>query len=187
MTSRAGFLITCCFANPRISHSRCAKFSSLRRHPSCAALRAIVAAPHEACRSSRCYIIAFFHRRICLYIRRCRALAHPHVWVTMTRRAGLCAGRQHHRRESRLGLRRHVLRLRHARVGEQGEGQFTREELAPLAKVNVESLEGIRLLHLCHRRRQEGAVDAIRCPDYWLDYDRHRSSRCTSRCRSRRR
>ena len=51
--------------------------------------------------------------------------------------------REHHRgAPSRPGDRRYVLRLRHAGPGGTKEkGKFTREELAPLAKVNVESLK----------------------------------------------
>ena len=39
------------------------------------------------------------------------------------------------------------------------KGKFTREELAPLAKVNIESLKEYRLFHLRHRRRRQGADD----------------------------
>ena len=44
------------------------------------------------------------------------------------------------------------------------KGEFTREELAPLAKVNVDVAQGIRLLHPRHGERQAASNSTSRRP-----------------------
>ena len=73
-------------------------------------------------------------------------------------RARLRARRHGHRRAPRLDLRRHVLGLRHAGHRSKKKGEFTREELAPLAEVNVTSLKEFDFFTYGQGGRQEGRV-----------------------------
>ena len=97
------------------------------------------------------------------------ALAHPHVWVTM-------------KSELLYAPDGKVTGIRHAwsfddmfsTFATQGleskeKGKFTREELAPLAKVNVESLKefGYFTFATADGKKAELADPA---PGYWLDY-----------------
>src|SRR6202051_1874645 len=100
-----------------------------------------------------------------------RADAHPHVWVTMTEELLYAADGS-------------VTGVRHAwtfddmfsAFATQGleaktKGQFTREELAPLAKENVEPLKeypSFNYAKVDGRRDKNAFRDPI---DYWLDYD----------------
>jgi ABC-type uncharacterized transport system substrate-binding protein len=98
------------------------------------------------------------------------ATAHPHVWVTM-------------RSELVYAPDGTLTGIRHAwtfddvfstyatqGLAQQTKGQFTREELAPLAKENVESLKEYGFFNYAH---VEGArkKDAFGEPEnYWLDF-----------------
>jgi ABC-type uncharacterized transport system substrate-binding protein len=96
------------------------------------------------------------------------AQAHPHVWVTM-------------KSELVYGPDGSVTGVRHAwtfddmfsTFATQGleskeKGKFTREELAPLAKVNVESLKEYDYFTIA---RANGKKAELNPPaDYWLDY-----------------
>lgn len=100
-----------------------------------------------------------------------RADAHPHVWVTMTE-------------ELLYAPDGTVTGVRHAwtfddmfsafatqGIEQKTKGEFTREELAPLAKVNVESLKEYAYFTYARidgKRRKDAFVDPI---DYFLDYD----------------
>jgi len=97
-----------------------------------------------------------------------QASAHPHVWVTMKSELVYAADGT-------------VTGVRHAwtfddmfsTYATQGleskkKGEFTREELSPLAKVNVESLKEYDYFTVAH-------VDGKKAPlkepeDYWLDF-----------------
>jgi ABC-type uncharacterized transport system substrate-binding protein len=100
-----------------------------------------------------------------------RAEAHPHVWVTMTE-------------EILFGSQGALTGVRHAwtfddmfsafatqGIEQKTKGTFSREELAPLAKVNVESLKDYGYFTYA---RVEGKrlKNAFGQPvDYYLDYD----------------
>ena len=97
------------------------------------------------------------------------AAAHPHVWVTMRSELlyapdGSVTGVRHHWAFDDMfsafatqGLQSKV------------KGQFTREELAPLAKVNVESLkEYAYFTYATADGKKAPLSDPL--PDYWLDY-----------------
>jgi ABC-type uncharacterized transport system substrate-binding protein len=100
------------------------------------------------------------------------AQAHPHVWVTM-------------RTELLFATTGAVTGVRHAwtfddmysafattGIQAKTEGQFTRSELEPLAKLNVESLREYAFFTYV-RIDGKQQKDAFRNPvDYWLDYDR---------------
>ncbi|MCF8478381.1 MAG: DUF1007 family protein [Pseudolabrys sp.] len=97
------------------------------------------------------------------------ARAHPHVWVTMHSELIYADGR--------------VTGVRHAwsfddmfsafaTQGYEGKvkGQFSREELAPLAKVNVESLKEYEYFtYATADGKQVKMTDPL--PDYYLDYN----------------
>ena len=97
------------------------------------------------------------------------ARAHPHVWVTM-------------KSEVLYAPDGTVTGIRHAWAFDdmfsvfatQGleskeKGQFTREELAPLAKVNIESLkEYDYFTYATADGKKTEMTDPL--PDYWLDY-----------------
>jgi ABC-type uncharacterized transport system substrate-binding protein len=98
------------------------------------------------------------------------AKAHPHVWVTM-------------KSEVLYAPDGSVTGVRHAwsfddmfsafaTQGLEGKekGKFTREELAPLAKVNIESLkEYDYFTYAMADGKKVEMNDPL--PDYWLDYD----------------
>jgi ABC-type uncharacterized transport system substrate-binding protein len=96
------------------------------------------------------------------------ALAHPHVWVTM-------------RSEVLYAPDGSVTGLRHAwtfdemfsTFATQGietkqKGVFTREELAPLAEVNVTSLKEYD--YFTHARANGKKAQFVEPVDYWLDF-----------------
>jgi ABC-type uncharacterized transport system substrate-binding protein len=97
------------------------------------------------------------------------AQAHPHVWVTM-------------RTEMIYAPDGSITGIRHAwsfddmfsTFATQGleskeKGQFTREELAPLAKVNVESLKEYDYFTYATADGKKAELTDP-APDYWLDY-----------------
>jgi ABC-type uncharacterized transport system substrate-binding protein len=97
------------------------------------------------------------------------ALAHPHVWVTMHSELvytpdGKITGVRHHWAFDDM----------FSAFATQGleakeKGKFTREELAPLAKVNVESLkEYDYFTYATADGKKTPLTDPL--PDYWLDY-----------------
>src|SRR3974390_3492944 len=98
------------------------------------------------------------------------ARAHPHVWVTM-------------RSELVYAPDGTITGIRHAwsfddmfsAFATQGleskeKGKFTREELAPLAKVNVESLKEYDYFPLAPADGKKVALDEP-APGYWLDFN----------------
>jgi ABC-type uncharacterized transport system substrate-binding protein len=95
--------------------------------------------------------------------------AHPHVWVTM-------------RTELVYAPDGSITGIRHAwsfddmfsTFATQGleskeKGKFTRDELAPLAKVNVESLKEFDYFTYATADGKKAEL-AEPAPDYWLDY-----------------
>jgi ABC-type uncharacterized transport system substrate-binding protein len=107
----------------------------------------------------------------CLLIPAGRAEAHPHVWVTMTE-------------ELLYAPDGSVTGVRHAwtfddmfstfatqGLEQKTKGQFTREELEPLAKVNVDSLKEYAYFTYARvngKRQHDAFLDPV---DYYLDYD----------------
>jgi len=99
----------------------------------------------------------------------CVAQAHPHVWVTM-------------QTELVYAPDGSITGIRHAwsfddmfsTFATQGleskeKGKFTREELAPLAKVNVESLKEYDYFTYATADGKKAELTDP-APDYWLDY-----------------
>ena len=97
------------------------------------------------------------------------ANAHPHVWVTMHTELiyapdGSITGVRHHWAFDDMFSA-------FATQGLQGKvkGQFSREELAPLAKVNVESLKEYKYFtYVTADGKKAELTDPS--PDYWLDF-----------------
>ena len=99
------------------------------------------------------------------------AQAHPHVWVTMTTELlyaadGTVTGVRHNWTFDDMFSA-------YATTGIQAKvkGQFTRQELQPLAQVNAESLKDYAYFTYARidgKRQKDAFVDPI---DYWLDYD----------------
>ena len=98
--------------------------------------------------------------------------AHPHVWATV-------------RSEIQLGEGQRITAIRHAWTFDEfytamaiegldanNDGVYSKDELAPLAQINVESLKEFDYFTFVH---YEGEVDKnlkLRPPvDYWVDYD----------------
>jgi ABC-type uncharacterized transport system substrate-binding protein len=115
--------------------------------------------------------ITFFAVLTCLSGVMGRADAHPHVWVTMTE-------------ELLYAPDGSVTGVRHAwtfddmfsafatqGIDHKTKGTFTRDELAPLAKVNVESLKEYAYFTYAkvNGKRDKDAFDEP--VDYWLDFD----------------
>src|SRR5262245_4329840 len=97
------------------------------------------------------------------------AHAHPHVWVTM-------------RTDLVYAPDGRVTGIRHAwafddmfstfalqGLDSKEKGKFTRDELAPLAKVNVESLKEFDYFTYATADGKKAEL-AEPAPDYWLDY-----------------
>ena len=107
----------------------------------------------------------------CLLVAAGGAEAHPHVWVTMTEELLYAADGT-------------VTGVRHAwtfddmysafaiqGLDSKTQGVFTRDELKPLAKVNVESLKEYAYFtyaKLDGKRQKDAFLDPV---DYFLDYD----------------
>ena len=116
-------------------------------------------------------IIFFVVGLTCLIAAAPHARAHPHVWVTMTS-------------EILYAVDGSVTGVRHSwtfddmfsafatqGLEQKTQGQFTREELAGLAKVNVESLQEyayFTYMKVNGKRQKDALSDPI---DYYLEYD----------------
>ena len=102
------------------------------------------------------------------------AQAHPHVWVTM--RTDLV-----YAPDGRITGIRHAWSFddMFSTFAVQGleskeKGKFTREELAPLAKVNVESLKDFDYFTFVHFEGEDDKMLPLKPPiDYWIDYDKN--------------
>jgi ABC-type uncharacterized transport system substrate-binding protein len=107
----------------------------------------------------------------CFFAATLRADAHPHVWVTMTE-------------ELLYAPDGSVTGVRHAwtfddmfsafateGIAQKTKGEFTREELGPLAKVNIESLKDYAYFTYARidgKRHKDAFAEPA---DYYLDYD----------------
>jgi ABC-type uncharacterized transport system substrate-binding protein len=97
------------------------------------------------------------------------ASAHPHVWITMNTELIYAPD------GSVTGIRHHwVFDDMYSAFATQGleskeKGKFTREELADLAKVNVESLKEYDYFTVVTADGVKSALNPP-APDYWLDY-----------------
>jgi ABC-type uncharacterized transport system substrate-binding protein len=116
-------------------------------------------------------IVFFIVGLTCLIAAAPHARAHPHVWVTMTS-------------EILYAPDGSVTGVRHAwtfddmfsafatqGLEQKTRGQFTREELAGLAKVNVESLQEyayFTYVKVNGKRQKDALSDPV---DYYLEYD----------------
>jgi len=97
------------------------------------------------------------------------AQAHPHVWVTMQSELiyaanGNITGIRHHWAFDDMFTAFAV-----QGIASKEKGKFTREELAPLAKVNVESLKEYKYFTYATADGKK-ALLADPLPGYWLDY-----------------
>ncbi len=97
------------------------------------------------------------------------AQAHPHVWVTMKSEIiyapdGHATGIQHHWAFDD-GFSAYAVQGIPSAV----QGRFTRAELAPLAKINVESLKEFKYFTYATADGNK-APFADPLPGYWLDY-----------------
>jgi ABC-type uncharacterized transport system substrate-binding protein len=100
------------------------------------------------------------------------AQAHPHVWVTM--KTELLYAPDGSATAVRQAWTFDDMYSAFATTGIQAKtkGQFTREELAPLAQENVESLKDFAYFTYA-KIDGKRPKDAFNPPvDYWLDYDR---------------
>jgi ABC-type uncharacterized transport system substrate-binding protein len=98
------------------------------------------------------------------------ARAHPHVWVTMHSELvyapdGTITGVRHHWAFDDM----------FSAFATQGleakeKGKFTRDELSPLAKVNVESLKEYDYFTYATADGKKAELNEP-APDYWLDYN----------------
>jgi len=97
------------------------------------------------------------------------ARAHPHVWVTMQSELiyapdGSITGIRHHWTFDDMFTAFAVQGIQ-----AKEKGKFSREELAPLAKVNVESLKEYDYFTYATTDGKKAQLsDPL--PDYWLDY-----------------
>jgi ABC-type uncharacterized transport system substrate-binding protein len=100
-----------------------------------------------------------------------RADAHPHVWVTMTEELlyapdGSVTGVRHTWTFDDM-----FSAFATEGIEQKTKGEFTREELAPLAKVNVESLKDYAYFTYARidgKRHKDAFLEPV---DYYLDYD----------------
>jgi ABC-type uncharacterized transport system substrate-binding protein len=100
------------------------------------------------------------------------AFAHPHVWATV-------------RSEIAFGPDKKIIGIRHAwtfdefytAMAVQGldtdkDGTYSKEELQPLAKVNVESLTEFAYFTFVSQGDDQKPLPLKPPVDYWLDYDK---------------
>lgn len=100
------------------------------------------------------------------------AEAHPHVWVTMQTELlfgtdGVVTGVRHNWTFDDM-----YSAFATTGISAKTKGQFTREELQPLAKTNVESLSDYAFFTYARidgKRQKDVFNDPV---DYWLDYDK---------------
>ena len=100
------------------------------------------------------------------------ASAHPHVWATV-------------RSEILFGPDHRITGIRHAWTFDEfytamavqgldtnGDGVFSKEELKPLAEVNVNSLKDFDYFTFVHLDKSDDNLPLKPPEDYWLDYDK---------------
>jgi ABC-type uncharacterized transport system substrate-binding protein len=97
------------------------------------------------------------------------ARAHPHVWVTMKSeliytRDGRVSGIRHHWAFDDM-----FSAFATQGIASKVKGKFTREELAPLAKTNIESLKEYKYFNYATADGKK-ALFVDPQPPYWLDY-----------------
>jgi ABC-type uncharacterized transport system substrate-binding protein len=97
------------------------------------------------------------------------AHAHPHVWVTMQSEVmyapdGSATGIRHHWAFDDM-----FSAFATQGIASKDKGKFTRAELAPLAKVNIESLDEYKYFTYATADGKKAAFGEPG-PDYWLDY-----------------
>jgi ABC-type uncharacterized transport system substrate-binding protein len=97
------------------------------------------------------------------------ARAHPHVWVTMQSELlyapdGSITGIRHHWTFDDM-----FSAFATQGMASKVKGKFTREELAPLAKTNIESLKEYKYFNYATADGQK-VLFRDPLPDYWLDY-----------------
>ena len=99
--------------------------------------------------------------------------AHPHVWATV-------------RAEIVLGPNHQITGIRHAWTFDEfytamaiegldadKDGVYSKEELKPLAQVNVDSLKDFDYFTFVHLEGEDDKLLKLKPPvDYWLDYDK---------------
>jgi len=99
-------------------------------------------------------------------------VAHPHVWATV-------------RSEIVFGPGHQITGIRHAWTFDEfytamavegldtnKDGVYSKEELAPLAKINVESLKDFDYFTFVHFEGEDDKLLKLKPPvDYWIDYD----------------
>jgi ABC-type uncharacterized transport system substrate-binding protein len=101
------------------------------------------------------------------------AAAHPHVWATV-------------RSEIVFDDNHRITGIRHAWTFDEfytamavqgldtnGDGVYSREELEPLAKVNVESLKEFDYFTFVRRGADEKPLPLKGPVDYWIEYDKN--------------
>ena len=98
------------------------------------------------------------------------ARAHPHVWVTMKTELvyagdGTVTGVRHHWAFDDM-----FSAFATQGLESKEKGKFTREELSPLAKVNVESLKEYDYFTYATADGKKAPLTDPQ-PDYWLDYN----------------
>ena len=100
-------------------------------------------------------------------------LAHPHVWATV-------------RSEIVFGANHQITGIRHAWTFDEfytamavegldtnKDGVYSKEELEPLAKVNVKSLKDFDYFTFVHFDGEDDKLIKLKPPvDYWVDYDK---------------
>ncbi|WGD50059.1 DUF1007 family protein [Bradyrhizobium sp. CB1650] len=97
-----------------------------------------------------------------------RAVAHPHVWVTFHSEVlyaadGTMTGVRHAWTFDDMFSAYALQGISHAK-----KGQYTREELAPLAQTNVESLK--EYAYFTYARTDSKKLKFADPVDYWLEY-----------------
>jgi ABC-type uncharacterized transport system substrate-binding protein len=114
-------------------------------------------------------IRAFAYAALLLLLSIAAARAHPHVWVTLQSEilyasGGIVTGVRHAWRFDDMFSAYALQGISHAK-----KGRYTRDELAPLAKLNVESLKEYDYFTFA---RGDGKKLKFSEPiDYWLEYE----------------
>lgn len=101
------------------------------------------------------------------------AEAHPHVWATV--RSEIVFGPDH----KITGIKHHwtfdefYTAMAVQGLDKDGDGVYSKEELQPLAKVNVESLKEFDYFTFVHFAGEDKLIPLKPPVDYWTDYDKN--------------
>jgi ABC-type uncharacterized transport system substrate-binding protein len=100
--------------------------------------------------------------------------AHPHVWATVRSEIELAPNHQITGIRQAWTFDEFYTAMAVEGLDTNKDGVYSKEELAPLAKVNVESLKEFDYFTFVHFEGEDDKLIKLKPPvDYWIDYDKN--------------